>query len=184
MPLAYRRSQRGRLRLLRVPESARRLPIAGTTRPSRTTRPPAAGGTHELSSGSRALQRRHWRPGASPDRHRRALAGFLAASSFEHCGPRLLSMAIGVGLVAPAAGGVAARIMRFDAFGAIVFVILATLFVLAAGPMMDQCRPWILRGRDGKRTHSTNPHRACPCHRGRARRPGFPAPAQHHARRP
>ena len=32
------------------------------------------------------------------------LAGFLAASSFEHCGPRLLSMAIGVGLVAPAAG--------------------------------------------------------------------------------
>ncbi len=68
-------------------------------------------------------------------------AGFLAASSFEHCGPRLLSMAIGVGLVAPAAGGVAARIMRFDALGAIVFVILATLFVLAAGPMMDQCRP-------------------------------------------
>ena len=69
------------------------------------------------------------------------LAGFLAASSFEHCGPRLLSMAIGVGLVAPAAGSVAARIMRFDAFGAIVFIILATLFVLVAGPMMDQCRP-------------------------------------------
>ena len=69
------------------------------------------------------------------------LAGFLAASSFEHCGPRLLSMAIGVGLAGPAAGSVAARIMRFDAFGAIVFVILATLFVLVAGPMMDQCRP-------------------------------------------
>jgi hypothetical protein len=69
------------------------------------------------------------------------LAGFLAASSFEHCGPRLLSMAIGVGLAAPAAGGVAARIMRFDAFGAIVFVILATLFLLVAGPAMDQCRP-------------------------------------------
>ena len=32
------------------------------------------------------------------------LAGFLAASSFEHCGPRLLSMAIGVGLVAPRPG--------------------------------------------------------------------------------
>ena len=68
-------------------------------------------------------------------------AGFLAASSFEHCGPRLLWMAMGVGLVAPVAGSVAARIMRFDAFGAIVFVILATLFVLVAGPMMDQCRP-------------------------------------------
>ena len=65
-------------------------------------------------------------------------AGFLAASSFEHCGPRLLWMAR---LVAPVAGSVAARIMRFDAFGAIVFVILATLFVLVAGPMMDQCRP-------------------------------------------
>jgi hypothetical protein len=69
------------------------------------------------------------------------LIGFQAASSFEHCGPRLLSMALGVGLVAPAAGSVAARIMRFDAFGAIVFIILATLFVLVAGPMMDQCRP-------------------------------------------
>ena len=69
------------------------------------------------------------------------LAGFLAASGFEHCGPRLLSMAIGVGLVAPAAGSVAARIMRFDAFGAIVFIILSALFVFAAGPMMDQCRP-------------------------------------------
>ena len=68
-------------------------------------------------------------------------AGFLAASGFEHCGPRLLSMAIGVGLVAPAAGSVATRIMRFDALGAIVFVILAALFVFAAGPMMDQCRP-------------------------------------------
>ena len=36
--------------------------------------------------------------------------------------------------------------MRFDALGAIVFVILATLFVLVAGPMMDQCQAWILRG--------------------------------------
>jgi hypothetical protein len=68
-------------------------------------------------------------------------AGFLAASASSHCGPRLLSMAIGVGLAAPAAGGVAVRIMRFDTFGAIVFIILATLFVLVAGPMMDQCRP-------------------------------------------
>ena len=69
------------------------------------------------------------------------LAGFLAASSFDHCGPRLLSMAIGVGLAAPAAGSVAVRIMRFDAFGAIAFIILATAFVYFAGPMMDQCRP-------------------------------------------
>jgi predicted membrane channel-forming protein YqfA (hemolysin III family) len=69
------------------------------------------------------------------------LTGFLAASSFEHCGPRLLSMALGVGLVAPAAGNVAARIMRLDAFGTLVFIILAMAFVLVAGPMMDQCRP-------------------------------------------
>ena len=34
------------------------------------------------------------------------LAGFLAASSFEHCGPRLLSMAIGVGLVTLRPGAV------------------------------------------------------------------------------
>jgi hypothetical protein len=69
------------------------------------------------------------------------LAGFLAASASSHCGPRLLSMAIGVGLAAPAAGAVAARIMRFDALGAIVFIVLATAFVYFAGPMMDQCRP-------------------------------------------
>ena len=112
--------------------------------PSRTTRPPAVGGPHELPNGNQTLWRRHERPGASPYHHRRALAGFLAASSFEHCGPRLLSMAIGVGLVALAAGSVAARIMRFDAFGAIVFIILAALFVMVAGPMMDQCRAWIL----------------------------------------
>jgi hypothetical protein len=68
-------------------------------------------------------------------------AGFLAASGFEHCGGRLLSMAIGVGIGIPAAGSIAARIMRFDVFGAIVFVILATLFVLVAGPKMEQCRP-------------------------------------------
>ncbi len=68
-------------------------------------------------------------------------AGFLAASSVEHCGPRLLSMAIGVGLAAPAAGGAVARVMHLDAFGTIVFIIFATLFVLAGGPMMDQCRP-------------------------------------------
>ncbi len=69
------------------------------------------------------------------------LAGFLTASSFEHCGPRLLSMAIGAGLAAPAAGGAVARVMRLDAFGTIVFIIFATLFVLAGGPMMDQCWP-------------------------------------------
>jgi len=52
-----------------------------------------------------------------------------------------LSMAIGAGLAAPAAGGAVARVMHLDAFGTIVFIIFATLFVLAGGPMMDQCRP-------------------------------------------
>jgi hypothetical protein len=69
------------------------------------------------------------------------VAGFLVASGFEPCGPRLLSLAIGPAIAVPAAGGVAARIMRFDAFGAIVFIILAAVFVYFAGPAMHQCRP-------------------------------------------
>jgi hypothetical protein len=67
--------------------------------------------------------------------------GFLYAETFEYCGPRLLSMAIGVGVVAPAAGSVAMRIMRLDAFGAVVLLFLMAAFVYVAGPMMDGCRP-------------------------------------------
>ncbi len=114
------------------------FPIASTTRPLRITRPPAAGGPHELSSGSRTLWRRHWRPGASLYRPRRARGRVPGGVELRALRPPAF---VDGRLVAPVAGSVAARIMRFDAFGAIVFVILATLFVLVAGPMMDQCRP-------------------------------------------
>jgi hypothetical protein len=69
--------------------------------------------------------------------------GFLYAETFEYCGPRLLSICAGVGIVVPFAGSVAVRIMRLDASGAVVFIILATAFVYFAGPMMDGCRPGI-----------------------------------------
>jgi hypothetical protein len=69
------------------------------------------------------------------------LAGFLAVSNVEHCGPRLLLMSLGMGIASIAARSVAARIMRLDAFGTLVFAILTTAFVFVAGPLMDQCRP-------------------------------------------
>jgi hypothetical protein len=31
--------------------------------------------------------------------------------------------------------------MRLDAFGTVAFIVLGTVFVYFAGPMMDQCRP-------------------------------------------
>jgi hypothetical protein len=71
--------------------------------------------------------------------------GFMYAESFEYCGPRLLSLAAGVALIAPAAGGAAVRIMKFDVFGAIVFTLLATAFVYFAGPMMDGCKPGLMQ---------------------------------------
>jgi hypothetical protein len=69
------------------------------------------------------------------------VAGFLVAPGFEPCGPRLLSLAIGPGIAVLVFSSAAARIMRFDAFGAIVFIILAAVFVYFAGPAMHQCRP-------------------------------------------
>ena len=70
------------------------------------------------------------------------VAGFQLAPHLDHCGPRLLSLCIGGGLVIRIAGAVLiVRMLRGNALATVAFIAIATLFVLAAGPMMDQCRP-------------------------------------------
>ena len=71
------------------------------------------------------------------------VAGFLAASSVEHCGSRRLSAAIVAVLAAPAVGSAIKRFWHLKVFSAIVIIIFATLFALAgwSASAVDQCRP-------------------------------------------
>ncbi len=71
-------------------------------------------------------------------------AGFLLASSpdFGRCGWRLISLGLeGGGLLLLPSLFIMPPMLRGNVFATAAFIGLATLFVWAAGPMMNACRP-------------------------------------------